>query len=112
MQNISVIGSGTMGNGIAHVFAQNGHKVSLIDISEDALKKALATIEKNLDRQIKKELISESDKKETLGNITTFTSMKDGVANSALVVEAATENVDLKLKYSETWKPTVLQKPF
>ncbi len=98
MQNISVIGSGTMGNGIAHVFAQNGHKVSLIDISEDALKKALATIEKNLDRQIKKELISESDKKETLGNITTFTSMKDGVANSELVVEAATENVDLKLK--------------
>ncbi|MCR9249937.1 MAG: 3-hydroxybutyryl-CoA dehydrogenase [bacterium] len=97
MQNISVIGSGTMGNGIAHVFAQNGHKVALVDISQDALNKALATIEKNLDRQIKKELISEDDKKSTLSNITTFTDIPSGVKEADLVVEAATENIDLKL---------------
>ena len=97
MQNISVIGSGTMGNGIAHVFAQNGHNVSLVDISADALKKALATIEKNLDRQIKKELISEADKQSTLSNITTHTDIPSGVKNADLVVEAATENIDLKL---------------
>ncbi len=98
MQNIAVIGSGTMGNGIAHVFAQNGHKVALIDISSDALSKALQTIQKNLDRQIKKELITEADKQTTLHNITTFTDMKEGVTNTDLVVEAATENIDLKLK--------------
>ncbi len=97
MQNISVIGSGTMGNGIAHVFAQNGHNVALIDISEEALKKALATIEKNLDRQIKKELITEADKQSTLSNITTFTDIPSGVKTADLVVEAATENVELKL---------------
>lgn len=97
MQNISVIGSGTMGNGIAHVFAQNGHKVALVDISQDALNKALATIEKNLDRQIKKELISEDDKKSTLSNISTFTDIPSGVKAADLVVEAATENIDLKL---------------
>lgn len=98
MKNIAVIGSGTMGNGIAHVFAQNGYNVSLIDISADALKRALATIEKNLDRQIKKEAITEDDKKSTLANITTFTSTEEGVKNADLVVEAATENIDLKLK--------------
>ena len=98
MKNIAVIGSGTMGNGIAHVFAQNGYNVSLIDISADALKRALGTIEKNLDRQIKKEAITEDDKKSTLANITTFTSTEEGVKNAELVVEAATENVDLKLK--------------
>ncbi|GAA0190376.1 3-hydroxybutyryl-CoA dehydrogenase [Fulvivirga kasyanovii] len=98
MKNIAVIGSGTMGNGIAHVFAQNGYNVSLIDISADALKRALATIEKNLDRQIKKEAITEDDKKNTLSNITTFTSTEEGVKNADLVVEAATENIDLKLK--------------
>ncbi|MDX1628214.1 MAG: 3-hydroxybutyryl-CoA dehydrogenase, partial [Fulvivirga sp.] len=87
----------TMGNGIAHVFAQFGHQVALIDISEDALKKALATIEKNLDRQIKKEKISEEDKKKTLDNITTFQQIEEGVKNAELVVEAATENVELKL---------------
>ena len=97
MKNIAVIGSGTMGNGIAHVFAQFGHQVALIDISEDALKKALATIEKNLDRQIKKEKISEEDKKKTLDNITTFQQIEEGVKNAELVVEAATENVELKL---------------
>ncbi|ELR68805.1 3-hydroxybutyryl-CoA dehydrogenase [Fulvivirga imtechensis AK7] len=98
MKNIAVIGSGTMGNGIAHVFAQTGYQVALIDISEDALKKALGTIEKNLDRQINKEIITEEGKKNTLNNITTFTSTEEGVKNADLVVEAATENIDLKLK--------------
>ncbi|MDH5476308.1 MAG: 3-hydroxyacyl-CoA dehydrogenase NAD-binding domain-containing protein, partial [Cyclobacteriaceae bacterium] len=98
MKNIAVIGSGTMGNGIAHVFAQNNYTVSLIDISEKALEKALSTIEKNLDRQINKEKITEEDKKSTLHNITTFTNMSEGVAQADLVVEAATENIDLKLK--------------
>jgi len=98
MKNIAVIGAGTMGNGIAHVFAQNQFEVTLIDISEDALKKALATIGKNLDRMIVKEKISEKDKKDTLGRLKTHTDMKVGVSNADLVVEAATENVDLKLK--------------
>lgn len=97
MKNIAVIGSGTMGNGIAHVFAQSNYKVSLIDISQDALDRAMATIGKNLDRLIKKEKITEVDKQNTLNNITTFTSMKDGVAGVDLAVEAATENVELKL---------------
>jgi 3-hydroxybutyryl-CoA dehydrogenase len=98
MKNVAVIGSGTMGNGIAHVFAQMTYKVALIDISEDALKKAMATIEKNLDRQLAKQLISDDVKKATLQNITTFTTLKAGIASADLVVEAATENVDLKLK--------------
>ena len=97
MKNISVIGSGTMGNGIAHVFAQNGFQVNLIDIKQEALDKAMATIEKNLDRQVKKELIDDQKKAETLKNITTYTEMKEGVSQADLVVEAATENVDLKL---------------
>ncbi len=98
MKNIAVIGSGTMGNGIAHVFAQNGYKVALIDISEEALKRALATIGKNLDRQIKKEKITEDDKAATLANITTFTTVKEGVTAADLVVEAATENPEVKFK--------------
>ena len=98
MKNIAVIGSGTMGNGIAHVFAQSNYSVSLIDISEDALKKALATIEKNLDRQVSKALITEEVKKQALANITTYTSVANGIGDADLVVEAATENVDLKLK--------------
>ncbi len=98
MKNIAVIGSGTMGNGIAHVFAQFGYSVSLIDISQSSLDKGIATIGKNLDRQVAKEAISEADKAATLANITTFTSMEEGVKNVDLVVEAATENVDLKLK--------------
>ncbi len=97
MKNIVVIGSGTMGNGIAHVFAQNGHKVALVDISADALVKAMKTIEKNLDRQVTKGSISEEGKTNTLGNITTYTSIKDGVQDADLVVEAATEQVDIKL---------------
>ncbi len=98
MNTIAVIGSGTMGNGIAHVFAQNGYQVALIDIQQAALERAVATITKNLDRQIKKEKITEADKTATLGNITTYTELAKGVADADLVVEAATENIDLKLK--------------
>jgi 3-hydroxybutyryl-CoA dehydrogenase len=98
MKNVAVIGAGTMGNGIAHVFAQFGYKVNLIDVSAPALEKALATIGKNLDRQVAKEAITEQDKQTTLQNLTTFTSLKDGVQGVELVVEAATENIDLKLK--------------
>ncbi len=98
MKNIAVIGAGTMGNGIAHVFAQNGHPVALIDISQDALDKALATIEKNLARMVAKEKITEETKQSALANITTHTNMATAVADADLVVEAATENVDLKLK--------------
>lgn len=97
MKNIAVIGAGTMGNGIAHVFAQNGFSVNLIDVSEEALKKALGTIEKNLDRMLKKEKISEEDKQNTLANITTLTDIASGVNDRELVVEAATENMKIKL---------------
>ena len=96
MQNISVIGAGTMGNGIAHVFAQNGYKVNLIDVSSDALEKAISTITKNLDRMLSKEKITEEMKSNTLKNLTTHTQLKDGVANAELVVEAATENMNIK----------------
>ncbi|MBU2930028.1 3-hydroxyacyl-CoA dehydrogenase family protein [Winogradskyella psychrotolerans] len=98
MKNIAVIGAGTMGNGIAHTFAQSGFNVQLIDISEASLKRGMDTISRNLDRMVAKEKISEDDKSTTLGNITTFTSTEDGVKNADLVVEAATENIDLKLK--------------
>lgn len=98
MKNVAVIGAGTMGNGIAHTFAQFGYKVALIDVAQASLDKGLATITKNLDRQVAKEKISESDKSSTLANITTFTSIVEGVKNVDLVVEAATENIDLKLK--------------
>jgi 3-hydroxybutyryl-CoA dehydrogenase len=98
MKKVAVIGSGTMGNGIAHTFAQFGYQVALIDISQASLDKGLATIAKNLDRQVAKEAISEEQKNQTLSNISTFTSMQEGVKDVELVVEAATENVDLKLK--------------
>ncbi len=97
MNKIAVVGAGTMGNGIAHVFALNGYQVSLIDISETSLNKGLATIAKNLDRMVVKEKISENDKKATLDHITGFTSIKDGVSGVHLVVEAATEQLNLKL---------------
>lgn len=97
LQKVSVIGAGTMGNGIAHVFAQNGFSVSLIDVSQEQLNKAVATIGKNFDRQIAKGTIEESVKTNALGNIKTFTSVEEGVKDAELVVEAATENVDLKL---------------
>ena len=97
MKNVAVIGAGTMGNGIAHTFAQFGYQVSLIDVAQTSLDKGMATITKNLDRQVSKEVITEQQKQETLNNITTFTSLAEGVKNVELVVEAATENVDLKL---------------
>ena len=98
MNNIAVIGAGTMGNGIAHVFAQSNYKVNLIDISQEALDKGLETITKNLDRLIAKEKISATQKQQTLNNIKLFTSIPAGVKNSDLVVEAATENLNLKLE--------------
>lgn len=98
MKNIAVIGAGTMGNGIAHTFAQFGYNVHLIDISQAAIDRGIATITKNLDRMVAKEKIGSDDKTATLENIHTFTSIKEGVAGVGLVVEAATENVDLKLK--------------
>ena len=98
MKNVAVIGAGTMGNGIAHTFAQNGYKVQLIDVSRASLDRGLATIAKNLDRMVAKEKISEDDKLKTLNNITTFTDLESGVEYASLVVEAATENLDLKLK--------------
>lgn len=98
MKNITVIGSGTMGNGIAHTFAQGGHKVNLVDINENALQKAIATITKNLDRQVQKNLITEAIKVSTLENITTSTDLVKAASDADLVVEAASENLDIKLK--------------
>jgi len=98
MKNVAVIGAGTMGNGIAHTFAQHGYKVQLIDISQAAIDKGMSTIGKNLDRMISKEKITEQDKQNTLKNIQTFTSINEGVKYAGLVIEAATENSDLKLK--------------
>ncbi len=98
MKNIAVIGAGTMGNGIAHVFAQNGFTVQLIDLNEAQLEKAVSTISKNLDRQVAKGSLTEEQKTQTLANLSTSNSIETGVANAELVVEAATENVDLKLK--------------
>ncbi|MET3980115.1 3-hydroxybutyryl-CoA dehydrogenase [Mucilaginibacter sp. UYP25] len=112
MKNITVIGSGTMGKGIAHTFAQNGFNVSLVDISDAALQKALQTIAGNLDRQIKKGAIDEAAKITTLGNIKTYTDVSEGAVNADLVVEAATENREIKLKLfkqlSEVCKPDVI----
>lgn len=98
IKNIAVIGAGTMGNGIAHVFSQNGFKVNLVDVSQEHLDKALLQINKNANRQLAKNVITEEIKSDIIKNISTFTSLKDGVANCNLVVEAATENLDLKLK--------------
>lgn len=98
MKRIAVVGSGTMGNGIAHVFAQYGYAVTLIDISAEALQKALNTIEKNLDRQLAKQLITEETKQKTLSNIVTTTNLEEGVRQADLIIEAATENTDIKLR--------------
>ncbi|HEY1872020.1 MAG TPA: 3-hydroxyacyl-CoA dehydrogenase NAD-binding domain-containing protein [Chitinophagaceae bacterium] len=95
---IAVVGAGTMGNGIAHVFAQHGFPVNLVDISEEQLNKALQTIGKNLDRQVAKEIIRKEAKQETLSNITTSTSINEGVKNAGIVIEAVTENEEMKLK--------------
>ena len=98
MKNITVIGAGTMGNGIAHAFAQKDFNVNLVDISREALERALVTIEKNLDRMVIKEKITKQDKDNTLNNITTHSDIVKGVQGVDLVVEAATENINLKLK--------------
>ncbi len=98
IKNVTVIGAGTMGNGIAHVFAQNGFKVSMVDVSEQALKKGIETITRNLDRMVQKDTITSEVSKSTLKNIATNTNLKEGVAQADLVVEAATENLDLKLQ--------------
>jgi 3-hydroxybutyryl-CoA dehydrogenase len=98
MKNIVVIGAGTMGNGIAHTFAQSGFQVSLVDVKKENLDKALKTITTNLDRIIAKGNLTEAEKTNTLGNITTFNDLKDAAPNADLIVEAATENLDLKLK--------------
>ena len=98
MNNITVLGAGTMGNGIAHVFAQNNFKVNLVDISSEALENAIKTISKNLDRMVAKEKISEDDKNSTLNNLSTTNSIENGVKEADLVVEAATENTSLKIK--------------
>nr|WP_317632553.1 3-hydroxybutyryl-CoA dehydrogenase [uncultured Flavobacterium sp.] len=102
MKTIAVIGAGTMGNGIAHTFAQSGFTVKLIDISEKAIERGMNTIAANLDRMVAKGTITEQDKHNTIGNIITYTDMKDGVTGVDLVVEAATENVDLKLNIFKT----------
>lgn len=98
MKNVAVIGAGTMGNGIAHTFAQFDYRVQLVDVSQAALDRGIANITKNLDRMVAKGTISEADKQKTLSNITTYTKMEEGVEYASLVVEAATENLDLKLK--------------
>ena len=97
MKNIAVIGAGTMGNGIAHVFAQNGYNVNLIDVSEEALQKAMTTISKNLDRMVNKEKITVLEKDKTLHNLNTTSNLKNGLESVELVIEAATENLDIKL---------------
>lgn len=102
MKNIAVIGAGTMGNGIAHTFAQSGYKVQLIDVFQVSLDKGVSTISKNLDRMVAKERLTAIQKQQTLDNITTFTNLEEGVEYASLVVEAATENVDLKLKIFES----------
>jgi len=112
MKNIAVIGAGTMGNGIAHVFAQFGYEVALIDVSQNSLEKGMHTIEKNLDRMVNKEKITKDDKEATLGRLTTFTTIAEGVKNADLVVEAATENEALKFKIfkelDEATKPSTI----
>ena len=97
MKNVAVIGAGTMGNGIAHTFAQFGFQVALIDISQESLDKSVKTITKNLDRLVAKERLTEAQKEITLSNINTFTTLEEGVKSADLVVEAATENADVKL---------------
>lgn len=98
IKQVSVIGAGTMGNGIAHVFAQHGFKVNLIDVQQVQLDKALQTISKNFDRQVSKGMITEEQKQQAIGNITTYTDLAEGVKDAPLVIEAATENEALKLK--------------
>ena len=102
MMNVTVVGAGTMGNGIAHVFAMKGFSVTLVDISASALDKALETIQRNLDRMLKKQIISDEEKTQTLQRIQTTTLLEEGVKSAQLVVEAATENFDIKARIFET----------
>ncbi len=97
IKNVTVIGSGTMGNGICHVFAQSGFQVNMMDIKQDALDRAMGTIGKNMDRQVSKGTLTDADKQAALGRITTYTDMAEAVKTADLVIEAATENIDLKL---------------
>jgi len=112
IKNVTVIGAGTMGNGIAHVFAMKGFNVTIVDVSAEALTKALATITKNLDRMVGKASITEEDKKNTLANITTATKLLEGAKDADLVVEAASENIEIKLRLfaelSTICKPTAI----
>ena len=112
IKNVTVIGAGTMGNGIAHVFAMKGFNVTIVDVSAEALTKALATITKNLDRMVGKASITEEDKKNTLTNITTATKLSEGAKDADLVVEAASENIEIKLRLfaelSTICKPTAI----
>lgn len=102
MKNIAVIGAGTMGNGIAHVFAMKGYKVSLVDVSSERLEQALKTIDKNLWRMVAKEKIKEETKQQTIENITTFTQIEEAIKDADLIVEAASENINVKLKIFES----------
>ena len=95
---VVVVGAGTMGNGIAHVFAQYGYHVTMVDIAPEALEKGMTTIRQNLDRMVQKEKISAGDKEQTIGRLQTSSSIQDALKDATLVIEAATENVDLKLK--------------
>src|SRR6185436_17175829 len=109
---IAVIGAGTMGNGIAHVFAQYGFEVSLVDVSPDALKRGMDTIVKNLDRMVSKEKITAVIKENTINNISAYSTLKDGIVDADLVIEAATENIELKSKIfrelDQLCKPTAI----
>ena len=110
IKNIAVIGAGTMGNGIAHVFAQNDFSVSLVDVSQAQLDQAINTINRNLDRQLSKNIISQEIKDKTIANISTFTKLDEGVEESDLVVEAASENMELKLKIFKSLDDAAPQK--
>jgi len=98
IKNVTVIGAGTMGNGICHVFANHGYNVSMMDISQDAMNKAMSTIAKNMDRQVAKQLMTEEEKEASLGRIALYTEMSEALKDADLVIEAATENIDLKIK--------------
>ncbi len=102
IKNVTVIGAGTMGNGICHVFAQHGYNVSMMDVSQEAMNKAMATMAKNMDRQIAKQGMTEAEKEASLGRIATYTSMEEALKDADLVVEAATESIDLKMKIFES----------
>ena len=114
IKNVTVIGAGTMGNGICHVFANHGYNVSMMDVSQEAMNKAMATIAKNMDRQIAKQMMTEAEKEASLSRIATYTEMSEALKDADLVVEAATENIDLKMKIFESlnMEKTILKNYF